>query len=945
MRATSNRHVTDLAPYINRTASHLPWKAFRLPYKALSLALKLPVKLPWNSAASLMLMLLTAPEIQAQSQYFQLKIAPGPANETLTTLAEKTKTQLLFPYDQLAAIQTNPLDGRYSFRRALRAMLRGTNLRASYDQQGTVVIYVVNTASPNIDANTERPPHTEPSQKAIEAKRKKHQGLENRQIPIEEIFVTSRKRSESIRDVPFSIAAQTEATIFLSGAQDMSDLARGISGLTFIDLGPGQNQIAIRGVSSGQVVRDQPGIKEQVGVYLDETAISMALFTPDLDFFDMKRVEVLRGPQGTLFGSGSLAGTVRYISNAPDTTEASINTEATLATTKGGDTTQSLKAVFNLPFKNKKAAIRAVAYYNELPGYIDALRPDGTVTRNINKGTKFGGRIALAAQITEQLSITPRLVYQNLETGGFPRVDLFNVLANPFTRSRPAVSLGPNQQYTQLNESLDDEFLLVDTVIKYEWDSASLTSVSSVIDRNITVVRDSGQLTTSILAQPSAFNLSGRVLALDAPLIDQTDLRLFSQELRISADTTNQIQYVVGGFYTQSDRSFGQTLFVPGFEALTGLATSTSPDLSNHLFYSKFEFDFSQWALFGEATFELTDKVRLTAGVRWFEFEEQRTLSLDGLFAADGVQETVPVKTVSNGLTPRMILAFDVSEEFQINAQVAKGFRLGGINDPLNRPLCTPEDFETYGNRPFFENEELWNYEIGMKSTLAGGRLTFDTSIFYADIRNLQATVDAGSCSSRIIFNIPRARSIGIETEIFIRPHPDFDISISATMQNAEIRSTLLSSNPADTRALNGIDRGNRLPTSPTFQAATQFSYHWTWGTDWNGFAALSLQYVGASFTQIGDQVPGFGSVDLTVTRLGNPSVDQFQFSPELPAYQTGSFRFGARRGAMEISFYINNLWNQTIQTSLDRERGGLARIGHTVSRPRTAGLTLRTKF
>jgi len=881
----------------------------------------------------------------AQLKYFDLNIAVGPASETLTILAEKTKTQLLFPYDQLINIETKPLNGRYGFRRALRTMLRGTSLRATYNKQGTVVIYIVNVGGQDISGNTERPPHTEPHTALNAEEKQEHKGPENRQVPIEEIFVTSRKRSESIRDVPFSIAAQTEATIFLSAAQNMSDLARSISGLTFSDLGPGQSQISIRGVSSGQVVRDQPGIKEQVGVYLDETAISMALFTPDLDFFDMKRVEVLRGPQGTLFGSGSLAGTVRYISNAPDPSQVAFATEATIAVTQGGDTTQNLKGVFNIPLGGNTDAIRAVAYYNALPGYIDAVNPGGTKANNINKGTKYGGRFALSLKLSDRLNITPRIVYQNLETNGFPRADLFNVLANPHTQSRPAITLGSKEQYIQIEESLDDEFLMLDTVVKYEGDALSVTSVSSIIDRDIQVVRDSGQLTTSILAQPSAFGLTGEVLTLDAPLIDQTNLHLFSQELRLHSSEDTRLQYVIGGFYTQSDRNFGQTLFVPGFENLTGLTTSASPSLNDHLFYSRFDFDFRQWAIFGEATYNVTDRLSLTAGLRWFEFAEKRTLLLDGLFAAAGIEETVPAKTVSNGLTPRMIIAFEATEGFQINAQIAKGFRLGGINDPLNRPLCTPEDFEIYGNRPFFDNEELWNYEIGLKSTLAGGRLTFDTSLFYADIRNLQATVDAGSCSSRIIFNIPRARSIGIETELFIRPHPNFDISISATMQNAQIRSTLLSTDPAQMNALNGIDRGNRLPTSPTFQAASQFSYHWTWGDGWNGFAALSLQHVGSSFTQIGDQVSGFGVIDLTVTQLGNPSVDHLSFDPELPGYQTGSIRVGARHGALEVSFYVNNFWNETIRTSLDRERGGLARIGHIIGRPRTAGLTLRTSF
>src|SRR5262245_647278 len=134
---------------------------------------------------------------------------------------------------------------------------------------------------------------------------------------IQEIIVTATKRESSLQDVPFSIAAVTEGQIRNSGANDISELARNIPGLTITDLGPGQSQVSIRGTSAGQVVRDQPGVKEQVGVYLDESPISIALFTPDLDLFDLQRFEILRGPQGTLFGAGSLSGTLRYITNQP----------------------------------------------------------------------------------------------------------------------------------------------------------------------------------------------------------------------------------------------------------------------------------------------------------------------------------------------------------------------------------------------------------------------------------------------------------------------------------------------------------------------------------------------------------------------------------------------------------------------------------------------------
>jgi outer membrane receptor protein involved in Fe transport len=141
-------------------------------------------------------------------------------------------------------------------------------------------------------------------------------------VPAEEttgntIIVTATKRDQTIQDVPFSINAQTAEDIQKSGSANLEDVARNVAGLNVQNLGPGQSQVSIRGVSAGQVIRDQPGVKEQVGVYLDESVISLSLFTPDIDLFDLNRVETLRGPQGTLFGAGSVGGTIRYITNQP----------------------------------------------------------------------------------------------------------------------------------------------------------------------------------------------------------------------------------------------------------------------------------------------------------------------------------------------------------------------------------------------------------------------------------------------------------------------------------------------------------------------------------------------------------------------------------------------------------------------------------------------------
>src|SRR5919106_1148431 len=184
------------------------------------------------------------------------------------------------------------------------------------------------------------------------------------------IIVTATKRASRVQDVPFSINAQTQADIQRANAQTIEDISRNVAGLAVQNLGPGQSQVSIRGVSAGQIVRDQPGVKEQVGVYLDESVISLSLFTPDLDLFDTNRVEVLRGPQGTLFGSGSLSGTVRYITNQPElnTTEGLI--EANINTVDEGDIGYHLKGAVNVPLGDT-AAIRAVAYGTKYGGFID----------------------------------------------------------------------------------------------------------------------------------------------------------------------------------------------------------------------------------------------------------------------------------------------------------------------------------------------------------------------------------------------------------------------------------------------------------------------------------------------------------------------------------------------------------------------------------------------
>lgn len=767
---------------------------------------------------------------------------------------------------------------------------------------------------------------------------------------IQTIIVTAQKRETALQDVPFSVAAASSQQIRNSGANNVVDLARNFASLTIADLGPGQSQVAIRGISAGQVIRDQPGVKEQVGIYLDESPISIALFTPDLDFYDLERFEVLRGPQGTLFGAGSLSGTLRYITAQPRLGEFSGSTE--VSALDGSDTSfgGSVKGAVNLPV-GEKAAIRIVGYYNQLPGFIDAKRLDGSVKEDVDSGSKTGARVAMTFQPNEDISITPRFVYQKLDTDGFPRIDAFNILANPFTTTQPAVTLGEREQYVQLKEGIEDDFRLADLKMEFGLGALTLTSVTSYTDREVIVTRDATSLTGSIswdfgFPDPDIVRLSSR-------LVDTTDLQAFSQELRLASDSSGPFEWLVGAFYQDVDRDYSQYLPTPGWDAATGISNGPQNNaVPNSPFFSGLIYSFQQFALFGEGTYRFSDQWSLTAGLRYYDFKEDRILDFGGAFA--DVTRDLPGSTSSDGYSPRAILAFNPTDDVQLTAQLSRGFRLGGINDPLNRPLCSAEDVGIFGNTQTFDDEKVWNYELGSKMQFADRRVTFNVAAFYSDIEGLQATTDAGTCSSRIVFNVPKARSIGIEAELFARPSENWDFGISATWVNAELKSSVTSTSNGVTSVVSGLAEGKRLPTAPEFQAVASLGYTAPFSNGLDGFANLTIQYVGSSFSQFGDNTENFGLIarapaqfpgSARMIPFGDPSINTLAFDAELKSYDIGNLRFGVRKDRWEAAAFVNNLWDERAFLALDRERGRSARVGYLTNMPRTFGLSLRLNF
>jgi iron complex outermembrane receptor protein len=781
---------------------------------------------------------------------------------------------------------------------------------------------------------------------------------------LQEVIVTATKRSENLQNVPFSISATSEEQIRNSGAMDLVDLARNVAGLAIADLGPGQSQIAIRGISSGQVIRDQPGVKEQVGVYLDESPISVALFTPDLELFDLDRFEVLRGPQGTLFGAGSEAGTVRYITAQPKLGKTEVFTDASFEDVTHGDEGGFLRAAMNVPLGDNMA-VRLVAYEHHLAGFIDAISPYGaagadrpasfTVNRAINSGDRSGARLALLIKPSNELSITPRVVFQKLETNGYPRVDIYNILANPYTTTQPAVTMGDLTQYRQQPDGLTDDFMLADLKVDYDTGPATLTSVTSYTHRNVQVLRDATQLTGSV-----TFDVFGDAsvppdfagVRTSSPLYDRTHLNVFSEEVRLASNGKQQIDWLVGGFFQHVGRHYGQDLPTPGYDALNaqfGFPLGPNPvGLPDTPFYSNLFYTLKQYAAFGEATWHATSQLALTGGLRYYKFSEDRVLNFNGVFASDTPPGGIPGSVDSSGTSPRLILSYKPMDDAELYAQASRGFRLGGINDPLNIPLCSPQDLLVFGSQANWKDEKTWNYEVGAKTQWLDHRVTFNVAAFYADIKDLQATTTAGTCSSRIVFNVPTARSEGIEAELFARPNANWDFGISATVLDAKLTSSVVSTLPGGAQVVvGGLQDGNRLPTAPKTQAVGSIGYTMPTAASTDFFANFTIQYVGSSFSQFENEEPGWGQIggagDPNAARLiayGGPlTVNVINFNPELPSYTLANFRLGFKTDRWQAALYINNIADKSAELALDYERGRSARVGYLTNQPRTIGL------
>jgi iron complex outermembrane receptor protein len=320
------------------------------------------------------------------------------------------------------------------------------------------------------------------------------------------------------------------------------------------------------------------------------------------------------------------------------------------------------------------------------------------------------------------------------------------------------------------------------------------------------------------------------------------------------------------------------------------------------LYYSDLHYELSQSALFGEATLTLNDTIDLTAGLRYYNFNEDRTQVFDGIFADPG---GAPADTDASGVAPRLIATFKVAANTKINAQVAKGFRLGGINDPLNAPLCTPQDLGCSA-AAISGGQTAWNYELG--SSRASGTLgSFNVSAFYMDVRTSGHGPPARALASSS--TCPSAARVRRSARA---PQP-LRLRVSTGFNDSQLRSTVTSTaSDGSVSVVAGIEEGNRLPSVPQFQAALAATYQWSMAGGL-GYVTGTYQHVGSRYTQVGDedQSPTLSLVSLGANTIGRPLTQAtFTFDPEMPACDLFNLRLGCSR-KWDFSLYANNLTDE----------------------------------
>jgi outer membrane receptor protein involved in Fe transport len=700
------------------------------------------------------------------------------------------------------------------------------------------------------------------------------------------IVVTANKRSELLQEVPMAVSAVSGDDLRREGANSLVDYATQVPGLNAIALSPGQTQLVLRGITSGSNQSNS-----SVSTYIDDAPYGSStvyaegsLLTPDIDPADIERIEVLRGPQGTLYGANSLGGLVKFVTTPPDATSAYGRVTAGYTSVDGGGSGFAERAMFNVPLVKDKLALRLNAYHRDDPGYIDNV---ATGKSEVNEDKVAGGRAQVLWTPNDKVSIRLSALGQNLSSDG---------LANAGVEVDPA-TLKPIYGYQKQSRAagtglLKIKYRLYDVSINADLGWATLVSSSSYGTQKVSQV---GDVTAAYgpLLNP-AFGLANGGYSVSQPV----SLGKFTQELRLQSSADQTLEWRVGAFYTRESTTNHQDINV--FDATTG-APIDLPSLADLSIGPGL---FKEWAGYADATWHATSQLSVLVGARYTHDRTSYTQVGDGLLVGPS---HFTIGSTDSTTTYLVNPSFKFSDDLMAYVRVASGFRPGGANVGVPPGLGAPLSFAP---------DKLTSYELGFKSTLLDRSMVFDADVFYIDWSHIQLTTAADNFV--FLSNGGKARSRGVEANWQYEPVRGLVLSANASWTDAELT--------ADTPpGLYGY-KGDRLPWVPKWNANAGIEYDFPLGGDWSAFVGGSYRYVGSRMTDF----------------LSAPGP---RFS--VPAYHGVDLHAGVYAGDWTIRGYVKNLTNAHGITSLASETSDPQGSPFAASYvpPRTVGVTVGLDF
>ncbi len=737
--------------------------------------------------------------------------------------------------------------------------------------------------------------------------------------PLGEIVITAQKYNSTIQDTPISISALSGEQLTAAGLTSVADVARDLPGLSMRSAGPGLTEFEARGLSS------TGGAAPTVGFYLDEVPLSPPALSQsgkvviDPDLYDLNRVEVLRGPQGTLYGSGSMGGTIKLITNQPKLGLFEGSVQATGSYTDGGGGNGSGKAMLNLPIGDQ-LAVRIVGSDTYRSGWIDRVvmgsaLADGTTRGNVletpvladhhdvNTERLYGGRVSVLYRPNEAWSIVARVLTQNLQMGGYDLVD-----------SPPGAAYPAHYEAFDTPESIDDRVHIYDLTVTGKLGFADVTSATAYWDRLAVQTQDAAESIYATLAPI----VPGTTLV-PIPYTESDPSHQFSEELRLSSPSGADLHWTVGAFYSDMTSKWNE------FGANS--ANTNAPD--GIYFASLNPYNIKQGAVFADGSYKFLNSWTLSAGVRWYSYDSTIEESEWGSVTPNATQPSTPAvtKASARGFNPRINLSYQPTPDLNTYVTAAKGFRPGGANiqvpPPSDPPYCAAGSPSTFGP------DSVWNYEIGEKSKWLDNRLSVNADFYYIKWNGIQQSVPL-ACGFVYNTNSGDGRSYGPELEVSAKLSEGWVASVNGTITTAEITHPTA----VYAAALVGTDGQPYCPASgnctipilnvPRETAGGSLTYSTIVADDYHLSARGSVTYTGWS------------------------TDEAYYFGIHLPGYAIASARVTVARDAWSATVFGDNLLNKVALTTANNTQfqfniPQLTR--YTTNQPRTIGLQVNYNF